>query len=134
MNPLTQLATALSKAHINSCVESTPNVDEMSSPGFSKRKKKRLNEESTVTPVKRSNWIDDINSLDEAAAEKNATATEDCDSLEKVKRKRIRKRKNKSQITPPPAPMPRKEIALFKATNPSPSQNKFKKPNAEHVR
>lgn len=132
VNPFTQLAAAFSHAHINSGVEtSTPNVDEVSSPGFSKRKKKRLDDD-TASTGKRSNWIDDVNSIDESVADTNAAATEETHQFEKLKRKRTRKRKNKTALVSPPVMIqPRKPISFVKAEQET--QSKIKK-RAGHVR
>lgn len=115
MNPFTQLAAAFSHAHINSGIETTPNADEISSPGFSKRKKKRIDDDIASTG-KRSNWIDDINLIDATVA-----ATEETNQSDKLKRKRTRKRKNKTALASPPPlpsppkPQPRKPISFVKA-------------------
>lgn len=115
MNPFTQLAAAFSHAHINSGIETTtPDLDEVSSPGFSKRKRKRLDDD-TASTGKRSNWIDDINSIDETVAETNVAATEETDQSEKLRRKRTRKRKSKTTSVSPPLIQPRKPIIFVKA-------------------
>lgn len=120
VNPFTQLAAALSHAHINS--ETTP-INEMPSPGFPKRKKKRLDDDSVATG-KRSNWIDDVNSLDVTVAVTDTT--EEVEQPEKLKRKRTRKRKNKTAVVSPPTkPQPRKPISFVKAEQEP--QSTFKK-------